>query len=151
VSYRNILIDRLIWEEGLKYEPYHCPAGKLTIGIGHNLEANPLPKGMQKELDENGKLSLPSIMQLVNKDIDYAEQDARGLFESFNDFSQNRKVAIVDLVFNLGVAGLRKFITFGAAVRNGQWPAASAALRNSKWYRQVGKRAESVIALIENG
>ena len=26
--------------EGLSLKPYRCPAGKLTIGYGHNLEAN---------------------------------------------------------------------------------------------------------------
>lgn len=152
MSYRNILIDRLIWEEGLRHEPYHCPAGKLTIGIGHNMEANPLPKGMQKELDENGKLSLPSIMQLVNKDIDYAEQDARALFESFNDYSENRKVAIVDLLFNMGRSTFSKFITTIAAIRSGNWDAAAKGLKNSKWFKQVQKeRAEGIVELITNG
>jgi len=28
----------LEFEEGLKLKPYKCPAGKLTIGIGRNLE-----------------------------------------------------------------------------------------------------------------
>ena len=149
MSYRELIKERLIWEEGLRHEPYLCPAGKRTIGVGHNMDANPLPKSMHAYLDEHGKLELTHIMALLEKDIDYAENGARSLFEGFNDFTENRKVAIVDLVFNLGVAGLGKFITFGAAVRNGQWDAAAAALRNSRWYRQVGKRAESVIALIE--
>lgn len=34
------LRDQLIEHEGLKRRPYRCPAGKLTIGIGRNLEAN---------------------------------------------------------------------------------------------------------------
>lgn len=152
MSYRQILIDRLIWEEGLKYTPYRCSQNKLTIGIGHNIEANPLPKGMQKELDENGKLSLPSIMQLVNKDIDYAEQDARALFESFNDFSQNRKVAVVDLIFNMGRTTFSRFITTVAAIRMGNWDAAAKGLKNSKWFKQVQKeRAEGIVELITNG
>lgn len=152
MSYREILIDRLTWEEGLKYTPYHCPANKLTIGIGHNIEANPLPRGMQQELDETGKLSLVSIMQLVNKDIDHAEQDARKLFESFNDFSENRKVATIDMIFNIGISGFRKFITTIAAIRMGNWDAAGKGLRNSKWFRQVQKeRAEGIIELITKG
>lgn len=150
MSYRAQLKERLIWEEGLKYSPYKCPAGFNTIGVGRNMDTNPLPKSMQAYIDEHGRLELTHIMALLEKDIDYAENGARTLFEGFNDFSENRKVAIVDLVFNLGLAGLRKFITFGAAVRNLQWDAAAAALRNSRWYRQVGKRADGIIALIKD-
>jgi Phage-related lysozyme (muraminidase) len=32
------LEDQLIDHEGLKLEPYECTAGKLTIGVGRNLE-----------------------------------------------------------------------------------------------------------------
>ena len=31
---REVLTDH----EGIKYKPYKCTAGKLTIGIGHNLD-----------------------------------------------------------------------------------------------------------------
>ena len=30
---RDKLVDQLIKHEGLKLKPYHCPAGKLTIGV----------------------------------------------------------------------------------------------------------------------
>ena len=32
------IADQLILHEGLRLKPYHCPAGKHTIGIGRNLE-----------------------------------------------------------------------------------------------------------------
>ena len=35
---RDKLVDQIIEHEGLKLKPYHCPAGKLTIGVGRNLE-----------------------------------------------------------------------------------------------------------------
>src|SRR6056300_1394169 len=37
--YDNIK-EMLIKNEGLVCQPYHCSAGKLTIGVGRNLEAN---------------------------------------------------------------------------------------------------------------
>lgn len=151
MSYRDHLKDHLIDFEGLRYEPYHCSAGKLTIGVGHNIEAHPLPKWIQAYLDEHGKIELTMILALLEKDIDYAEQDARALFESFNDFSSGRKVAVVDLLFNLGRTTFSRFITTIAAIRHQQWDAAAAALKNSKWYRQVGRRAVEVIRLIKEG
>jgi len=32
------IADQITTHEGLRLKPYHCPAGKLTIGIGRNLE-----------------------------------------------------------------------------------------------------------------
>ena len=29
--------EQLLRHEGLRFKPYRCPAGKLTIGIGRNL------------------------------------------------------------------------------------------------------------------
>ena len=30
--------ERLVLHEGMRLKPYRCPAGKLTIGAGRNLE-----------------------------------------------------------------------------------------------------------------
>ena len=36
------LIQRFVLHEGCELMPYKCPAGYLTIGVGRNLETNPL-------------------------------------------------------------------------------------------------------------
>ena len=149
MSYREVLKEHLIDEEGLRYSMYKCPAGKNTIGVGHNCDANPLPRSMQEYLDTNGKLTLQMILELLEKDIDKSEQGARQLFDGFNDFTENQKVSIVDLVFILGRTGLSKFITFGQAVRSGNWYAAAQSIRNSKMYRQIGNRGEKIAKLLE--
>jgi lysozyme len=38
------LMDDLILDEGLRLIPYRCTAGKLTIGIGRNIEDNGITK-----------------------------------------------------------------------------------------------------------
>lgn len=149
---REALKERLIWEEGLKRKPYLDTMGIKTIGVGHNMMANPLPQWMQEHLDEHGELEEYMVFTLLEKDIDKAEQAARKIFDSFNEFSDNRKVAVVDLLFNMGATTFSKFITTIAAIRNGQWDAAAAALKNSKWYRQVQPaRSEGIIKLIKEG
>ncbi len=37
------LLERLKRHEGFRSRPYLCPAGRVTIGHGHNLEADPSP------------------------------------------------------------------------------------------------------------
>ena len=41
------LTETLIRHEGLRLEPYRCTEGKLTIGVGHNLDDNPISKRLQ--------------------------------------------------------------------------------------------------------
>ncbi|WP_041279255.1 glycoside hydrolase family protein [Desulfobacula toluolica] len=35
-DFHEKLTEQLTKHEGLRLKPYHCPAGKLTIGIGRN-------------------------------------------------------------------------------------------------------------------
>lgn len=37
----NEAVQRLCLHEGIRLQPYRCPAGYLTIGVGRNLETNP--------------------------------------------------------------------------------------------------------------
>jgi GH24 family phage-related lysozyme (muramidase) len=42
--FKENMIRQLTRHEGLRLKPYLCPAGKLTIGIGRNLEARNFPQ-----------------------------------------------------------------------------------------------------------
>lgn len=139
-------------EEGIRYSIYKDTMGIDTIGVGHNCMSSPLPQYMQEYYAKNGKLTLAHIMELLEKDIDKAEQGCRKLYDNFNDFTENRKVALVDLCFNLGSGSLAKFLTSNAAIRSGNWEAAGAGFKNSKWAKQVGeKRSNGIIELIVHG
>ena len=35
---RQLVMNQLVMDEGLRLKPYRCPAGKLTIGVGRNLD-----------------------------------------------------------------------------------------------------------------
>ena len=41
---KDIIIQRLCFNEGFRQSPYRCTAGKLTIGVGRNLDDCPLTK-----------------------------------------------------------------------------------------------------------
>jgi lysozyme len=42
--FKENMIRQLTTHEGLRLKPYLCPAGKLTIGIGRNLEGKGITK-----------------------------------------------------------------------------------------------------------
>ena len=129
---RDKLVDQLIKHEALKLKPYYCPAGKLTIGVGRNLE----DKGIsQKE-----------AVFLLKNDIDECIADLEELFkEKFDSFPDQVKMVLIDMRFNLGAAGFRSFRKMIKAVNESDFDKASKEMKDSNWYSQVGKRAEILV------
>ncbi len=137
MSYRKILAPQLVIDEGKKSKPYRCTAGKLTIGVGRNL-------------DDVG-LSDDEIAYLLNNDIDRAEAGARRLVPGFDKLSDVRKAVVVNMTFNLGESRFKQFIGTLGAINKGDWMGAAAGMRNSLWYKQVGARAERLAQAMERG
>ena len=150
-NYRDVLKPRLRQEEGVRSRMYKCPAGRNTIGCGHNCDASPLPPDMQLFLEKNGHITDAMIDTLLERDIDRAEADARKLFPGFDLFTVNRQAGIVDLLFNLGFTRFSRFVRTIDAIRQNDWATAAAQLRKSKWYTQVGLRGPGVVNLILAG
>lgn len=151
MSYRDILKPRLKEEESVRNKMYPCPAGKNTIGCGHNCDAVPLPPDMQRFLDRSGYITDAMIDTLLEMDIDCAEAGARKLFPGFDACTAGRQAAIVDLVFNMGLAKFSRFTRTIEAIRQGEWDRAASELCKSKWYSQVGTRGPKVVKLILEG
>jgi lysozyme len=136
-SYRDIARDQLRVDEGVKNKPYRDTAGKLTIGVGHNL-------------DDDG-LSPKAIAFLLEEDIDAAEYDARALFPNFDDLSDNRKAVLINMAFNLGPEGLSLFRKFRRAVTALDFDTAYVELVSSLWADQVGVRATRLAKQMKDG
>ena len=87
--------------EGRKHKPYRCTGGKRTIGIGHNFDDNPLPQHIADYLKKNGQITDDMVDELLETDILHATADCCVLFPGFDSFSERRKMALVDFVFQL--------------------------------------------------
>ena len=145
----EILIPLLIKHEGLCLTAYYCPAGKLTIGVGHNiLENRSSATALSLELREGSVITKEQAMQILKEDV------ARCLFEFrqfdwFYHLSTTRQCALVDMLFNLGLPRFLKFKKFIAAMEVGSYQLAACEMRNSLWAKQVGERAEELSKMIE--
>ena len=136
----ELLMRMVERHEGRRNKPYRCPAGRLTIGVGHNMEARPLPRDMQAFLDKHGYITDGMVDQLLIADLADAILDAADAVgaQTWGSLNLARQYAIIDMAFNLGGGGLQKFKRFLAAVRVGNWKAAADEIRASKYYRQLG-------------
>lgn len=127
LNQRIELKSQLILHEDIKLKPYKCTAGKVTIGVGRNL-------------DDKG-ISRPEALYMLENDIDECIDDLDTNFPWFADISDVRKRVLIDMRFNLGMDGLRGFPKFLAACARGDWETAALEMEDSLWWDQVGTRA----------
>ena len=131
------LISTLKRHEGFRSKPYRCTAGKLTIGYGRNL-------------DDVGITEVEAEF-LLKVDMLRATDDAHDIFPAILDYTQNRQMALINMVFNLGKTRLRKFRNMIDAVNRGDWESAANEAIDSRWYGQVGSRAIELVNLLREG
>ena len=134
----ELLRQDLIRDEGLRLKPYRCTAGKLSIGVGRNLEDVGISK-LEGEV-------------LLDHDLHQAEMNATKAFEWFAGLRDIRQRAIVELVFNLGLVGFKGFRQTIAAIKAKQYVAASLRLLDSLWAKQVGPtRSQRIARYLRDG
>lgn len=114
---------QLIRHEGLELKPYRCTAGKLTIGVGRNIE--------------DVGISRDEALMLLENDIRECHADLYRIFPAFHGIAPGRQYALVDLRFNLGPSRFRTFRRMIAAVQAKDWDAAADELIDSRWWHQV--------------
>lgn len=119
--------------EGVRHYPYQCTSGKWTIGVGINLEAGLYPE----EIDF-----------LLKNRITKLDQQLRDRLFQYREMSVVRQMVLVDMAFNLGVAGLMGFRKMRAALALNDYTLAAAEMLDSKWARQVGRRAERLAEMM---
>ena len=122
-------------DEGLRLKPYKCTAGKTSIGYGRNLH------------DVGISQKVADIM--LEEDVQVAEKACRRIFpDLYDSWGENRQLGWVNLAFNLGYNRLMQFRNTLRAARIEDWDEVEKGLRASLWFKQVGKRAERVIAMV---
>lgn len=115
--------------EGLSLKPYYCTANKLSIGIGRNLD----DRGISKE----------EALLLFANDIRIACSDLYRVFgEDMKSFPEDVQLALVDMMFQLGLTrfcGFKKMIEY---LKAGNFKEAARELMDSKYAKQVPSRAQ---------
>lgn len=142
------LKDMLKRHEGYRNYVYPCPAGASTIGWGHNIDANPLPKDIAGYLDANGTISPEMAERLLDMDIAAALRSCRKLYPEFDEFTEPRQMALADFLYNVGEGTARTFRVTNKRINRGDWEGAARGLESSLWYKQVGNRSREIVKLI---
>ena len=147
------IADRIRFHEGCVLFPYICPAGKMTIGIGHNVDDNPFTADELRVIGEDWKhgITKQSAYYLCNNDIKRCIEELKKKLPMYDNLDCERQYALIDLDFNMGWYRLSKFKKMLEALGAGNYKRAAEELLNSKYATQVGKRAQRIAKLIETG
>jgi len=131
------LEDQLIDHEGLELKPYRCTAEKLTIGVGRNIE----DRGIS---EDEARYLLKNDIKIVENELLAQKPEVAGL-------DPVRQRVLVDMGFNLGIPTLMKFQNMWAAIEAEDFRLAAEEAMDSRWAKQVGRRAERLCQAMATG
>ncbi|KAF0146691.1 MAG: lysozyme [Rhodospirillaceae bacterium] len=131
----TLLKQELIRDEGLRLKPYRCPAGKLTIGVGRNL-------------DDRG-ISEAEAMVLLDNDIAIVVDELGHALPWWQALPEGPDRALANMTVNMGAPRLLGFRQMLGALKQGDYVTAAKEAQNSQWARQVGDRAKHIANLIQ--
>jgi lysozyme len=154
----NRLRQHIIANEGWRRDAYADSAGIPTVGVGFNLRRQDAPAriaALGLSYDEvaagTQRLTDDQIDRLFTADLEATLAGVAALVPGFLALTLARRIALVDMAFNLGLGGLGRFKRLLAAIDRGDWEGAEAEIVDSLYFRQVPGRAKRNARAIRTG
>jgi len=134
----DALEQQLIEHEGLRLDMYKDTVGIWTIGVGRNLEH----VGLRNEAEARF---------LLRSDVLAIRAELERRLPWLDELDEVRQRVLLDMAFNLGVAGLCKFTATLDHVEARRYDQASVEMLDSRWADQVGQRAVRLSEMMATG
>lgn len=129
------VLERTKRFEGFSSKPYQCSAGEWTIGYGH--------------LIKNG-LSRAAAELILQEDLKTATKAANA-YTWFSKLNPARQAVVIDMLYNIGPARFAGFKKMRAAIERGDFETATKEMLDSKYAKQVVKRAAENARMLKTG
>ncbi len=123
--------------EGIRLMPYRDTVGKLTIGIGRNL-------------DDVGITDSEANFLLTN-DLTRSKTALILNIPWWGHLDDVRQRVLIDMCFNMGIKSLLGFKTTLRLIEAGDYKAGGKQMLKSKWAGQVGRRARRLSYMMQTG
>lgn len=147
-------------DEGYDNKLYKDTEGYWTIGIGQLITKNPSKDVARDELNKlmgrncDGQITQREAEELFNRSVEKARTgivNNASLKPVYDVLDEIRRCALINMVFQMGVAGVVGFPKGMRLLKAKQWDAAAIELADSRWYKQTPNRAKRVIATFKTG
>ena len=140
------LREQLKIDEGCVYELYNDHLGYATFGIGHLVTESDPEHGS----DIGTEVSESRVVEAFEQDVQTVLSDCAVLYPDFDELPEETQQVIANMMFNLGRPRLSAFKGMKAGVDARDWNEAADQMVDSRWYRQVGARAERLVERMRN-
>ena len=140
------LREELENDEGVKHEIYLDHLGYPTFGIGHLITKTDPEYGE----DVGEPISDERVQEAFENDVEIVLGDCKKLYGDFDSLPEEVQRIIANMMFNMGLPRLSKFKGMKRGVDSKDWNAAADEMVDSRWYAQVGKRAERLVDRMRN-
>ena len=135
------LREEIEYDEGNVKKVYLDHLGLPTFGIGHLIRESDPEHGWEVGTE----VSDDRCVAAFNEDIETVVSDCHKLYPDFEDLPEEAQQIIANMMFNLGRPRLSKFVGMKRGVDAKDWNSAADEMVDSRWYRQVGARAERLV------
>ena len=133
-------------DEGIVNEIYKDHLGYDTFGVGHLILESDPEYGQPVGTD----ISPERVADAFDDDLDIAISECETLYgAAWFNLPEEVQEILVNMLFNMGRPRLTKFKKMNSAIEAGDWKTAAVEGRDSRWYNQVGARAERLMGRLE--
>ena len=132
------LLESVKKHEGYRNKVYLDTLGKRTVGVGHLCVEDFWMDGVEYEEE--------FLMDILKKDLQEAIRGAKELMEEHDcaDIDERAEEIIIEMVFQLGRTGVKKFRNMWKALAEHNYIGASFEMLDSKWAKQTPNRAKDM-------
>ena len=135
------LTKELERDEGVKYEVYLDHLGYPTFGIGHLITDDDPECGASV----GTKVDSDRVQEAFETDVESVLSDCERLYVQFEHLPEEVQLIVANMMFNMGYTRLSKFKGMKRGVDARDWESAADEMVDSKWYRQVTRRADRLV------
>ena len=128
-------------DEGVKYEVYLDHLGYPTLGIGHLITDDDPECGASV----GTKVDSDRVQEAFEADVETVLSDCERLYVQFEHLPEEVQLIVANMMFNMGYTRLSKFKGMKRCVDARDWEWAADEMVDSKWYKQVTRRADRLV------
>ena len=131
------LLESVKKHEGFRNSVYKDTLGKRTVGYGHLC--------VEDHWEDNKPYDKKYLEEILEKDLQYAINQGEGMCQDLK-ISDDAKFLIIEMIFQLGSAGVQKFRKMWSALAEDppNYKEASVQMLDSRWAKQTPNRAQEM-------
>jgi lysozyme len=132
-SWKTKAVEQIRRHEGEVLHAYQDHLGWWTIGVGRLIDKR-----------KGGGITREESDYLLNNDVTTRLSELERRLPWFNELNDARKAVLLNMSFQMGVAGLMGFTKTLAHVKAGEYLLAADSMLQSKWANQTPRRANEL-------